>query len=60
MARKSRSNPKVYITSKGVVYVDANELFRSPKVQKFIDDMAEIEKKSKASQKSPESKQSTS
>ena len=60
MVRKSRSNPKVYITSKGVIYVDANELFRSPKVQKFIDEMAEIEKKSKASQKSPEPKQSAS
>ena len=59
MAEKSGDSPKVYITSKGAVYVDANELFRSPKVQKFISEMAEIEKKSQASQKSPESIKST-
>ena len=55
MAEKSGGSPKVYITSKGAVYVDANELFRSPKVQKFIDEMAEIEKKSQTPQKSSES-----
>ena len=55
MPEKSDGSPKVYITSKGAVYVDANELFRSPKVQKFIDEMAEIEKKSQMSQKSSES-----
>ena len=31
MAEKSGDSPKVYITSKGAVYVDANELFSSPK-----------------------------
>ena len=59
MAAKSGDNPKVYITSKGAVYVDANELFRSPKVQKFIDEMAEIENRSRASQESSEPLKST-
>ena len=60
MVRKSRSNPNVSITSRGAIYVDAKELFKSPKVQKAIRVMAEIEKKSQASQNSPKSKQSTS
>lgn len=59
MAEKSGKSPKVYITSKGAIYVDANELFRSPKVQKFIDEMAEIEKNSQTSHKSSESIKST-
>ena len=59
MAEKSVDNPKVSITSKGAVYVNAKELFRSPKVQKFINEMAEIEKKSRVSQKSSESIKST-
>ena len=59
MAEKSGDSPKVYITSKGAIYVDANKLFRSPKVQKFIDEMAEIEKKSQANRESSESVKST-
>ena len=60
MVGKTYSNPNVSITSRGAIYVDAKELFKSPKVQKAIRVMAEIEKKSKASQNSPKSKQSTS
>lgn len=59
MAEKSGENPKVSITSKGAVYVNAKELIRSPKVQKFINEMAEIERKSQVSQKSSESIEST-
>lgn len=59
MTGKSSDSSKVYITSKGAVYVDANELFRSPKVQKFIDEMAEFEKKSQASKNSSESSKGT-
>ena len=54
MVGKSNSNPNVSITSRGAIYVDANELFKSPKVQKVIKEMAEIEKKSQTSQKSSE------
>lgn len=59
MAGKSDSNPNVYITSKGAVYVNANKLFKSPKVQKVIKEMDEINKKSEASQKFSESTKST-
>ena len=59
MVEKTHSNPNVSITSKGAIYVDAKELFKSPKVQKAIRVMAEIEKKSKASQKPSELKKST-
>ena len=45
MAKKPGNNPNVKITARGVIYVDANELFKSPKVRKFIHEMAEIEKK---------------
>ena len=49
MVGKLGSNPNVSITSKGATYVDANELIKSPNVQKVINKMAEIEKKSQAS-----------
>ncbi len=49
MAKKSGDRPKVRITSKGAVYVDINELLKSPKVQDFIAKMAELEKKSQGS-----------
>ncbi len=39
--------------------MDANELFRSPKVRQFIIEMAELEKRSKASQQSSDSIKST-
>ncbi len=59
MVEKSGDGPKVSITSKGVVSVDAKELFESPNVKKFIEDMAQIEKKSETPQKSSVSANST-
>lgn len=50
MPAKAKDGPKVYITSKGAKYVDANELFRSQRVRQFLKNMMELEKKSKASQ----------
>ena len=47
MPGKSGKTPKVSITSKGVVSVDANELFESLHVKKFIKEMAQFEKNSK-------------
>ena len=60
MAEQSGNNPNVKITSRGVIYVDANELFKSPKVRKFIHEMARIEKKSKSLQKRSELNKSAS
>ena len=49
MAGRAGNTPKISITSKGVVSVDANELFESHNVKEFIKEMAQFEKKSQAS-----------
>ncbi len=43
MVEKSGDRPKVSITSKGVVSIDAEELFNSPVVQQTLKSMVEIE-----------------
>ena len=47
MSKISGDGPKVYVTSRGSQYVVANELFRTSKVRKTLDEMVEIERKSK-------------
>ena len=54
MAEKKSESFKVSITSKGVISVDPEELFRSPKVRKFLEDMARMEKSSQAQKKQSE------
>ncbi len=51
MAKISDDGPKVYVTSRGSQYVKANELFKSAKVQKTLNEMVEIEKRFKNSRK---------
>ena len=55
MPGKSDDGPKVRITSKGAKYVDANELFQRPRVRQFLENMIELEIKSKASRATSES-----
>ncbi len=47
MKKISDDKPKVYVTSRGSQYVDANELFQSSKVRKTLNEMIEIEKRTK-------------
>ena len=59
MLKKSDNGPKVHITSKGAMYVDANELFQLPHVRQFLKRMKGIEKRSKGSQEHTEASEST-
>ncbi len=54
MAEKKDERFKVSITSKGVISVDPEELFSSPKVRKFIEDMASMDKSSQTPRKQSE------
>ncbi len=53
MRRKKDDGPKVRITSRGARYIDANELFRRPRVRQVLKSMKDIEKKSKALKEAP-------
>ena len=55
MKAKSNDGPKIYITSKGAQSVNANDLFKRPRVRRFLEKMVEIEEESKKTPKSAES-----
>ena len=39
---KNSEGPKIYVTSRGRMYVKADEVLRSPKIRKEIKKMAQI------------------
>ena len=59
MFRKTKDRPRVHITSKGARYVDANALFRRPRVVEILEKMKEFEKKSNATHETSEVSQTT-